>query len=277
MKTSKFIIAALALGAIIFTSCQKEIEWNNNSDKQHSKAASDNATAENSFSDVFKQASDGLNKANATVSGNKSSYEALSGCATLTITPYDLTTFPKTVTVDFGTTNCMGDDGNNRRGKVIMVTTGWYNDSGTVITVTPDNYYVNDNRVDGIQILTNNGHNAAGHLVYNIETNGTVTTPQGIIHWSCSRQHEWIEGEITHLNPWDDVYLVTGSGEGTTVSNESYTFSVVVPLRVKIGCPWVTSGILQVNSGNYEMTVDYGDGNCDSQATVTINGTVYNI
>jgi hypothetical protein len=74
--------------------------------------------------------------------------------------------------VNFGATNCQGNDGRNRRGALVTIAfTGKYRDSLTVITVTPQNYFVDDNQVTGSKTITNKGHNAAHHLVYEINAN----------------------------------------------------------------------------------------------------------
>ncbi|PKP03143.1 MAG: hypothetical protein CVU11_09255, partial [Bacteroidetes bacterium HGW-Bacteroidetes-6] len=207
MKKSFFLISLIIAfaGVVVVSSCRKDDENNN---ENNYRSAIDNATAENMFDDVFRQATDGVNSAQDSVEGTKTSEHVLSSCATLTITPFDLITFPKTVIVDFGTTNCLGSDGRYRRGSVEMSITGWYRDSGSVITVTPHNYYVNDNYIQGVKTLTNNGHNTSSNLTYTLVVNGTVTTSEGTISWSSTRYHEWIEGESTILNPWDDVYLI---------------------------------------------------------------------
>jgi len=272
MKRNTLFILALVLGVTtLFSSCKKE-EDNNNY-----RSALDNATAENMFSDVFKQATDGMVAAQDSAEGNKNCMATMAACATLTIIPFDLTTFPKTVTVDFGSANCLGSDGRYRRGIVTMTTTGWYRDSSTVITVTPQNYYVNDNLVQGTKTITNLGHNTNGKLVYALFVDGTVTTSDGTIEWTSTRQHEWIEGESTVFNPYDDVYLITGTAEGTNVEGEEFDVVVNTALRVQIGCRWITAGSLTLTSGNFTMIVNYGDGACDAAATVTINGEVYNI
>jgi len=274
MKQSFFFLLALALSALtILSSCKKD----DDDDKNKYQSAVDNATAENMFSDVFKQATDGMIAAQDSAEGSKNCMESMASCATLTISPFDLTTFPKTVTVDFGTVNCMGTDGRYRRGVVTMTTTGWYRDSGTVITVTPQNYYVNENLVQGTKTITNMGHNNAGNLVYALFVDGTVTNSDGTIEWTSTRQHEWIEGEPTVFNPWDDVYLITGTADGVNIQNEEFHVVVNTALRVQVGCRWITAGSLTLTSGNFTMLVNYGDGACDAAATVTINGAVYNI
>lgn len=275
MKTNRIILAALLAVAIVSTSCRKDDDVT--PPDFTNRSASDNAKAESMFNDVSKQATDGLEQAKLTVEGDRSSYSPLNSNTTVTISPYDLTTFPKTITIDFGSSNTICDDGHLRRGKIVIVTTGWYRDSGTVITVTPENYFVDDNLVEGYEMLTNNGHNAAGNLNYDYEIDGTVTTNEGVIFWHSERNNEWIEGESTVFNPWDDVYLVTGSAYGTNIEGEDYTINITSPLRVQIGCRWVTAGVLVIESGNYQLIVDYGDGSCDGLVTVTWNGTDYQI
>lgn len=275
MKTQRIIFAAILAFTVAATSCQKDLEID--LPEAPNRSAVDNANAENCFNDVFKQAEDGMGMAKETVEGNRSAYNSLSGVATVTIDPFDLTTFPKTITVDFGPNNVMCNDGKLRRGRLIIVTTGWYRDSGTFITVSPDAYYVNDNHVQGYHNITNNGHNLAGNLNYDIEIDGTVTTQEGTIYWHSDRNNEWIEGESTILNPWDDVYLVTGTAYGTNIAGENFTWTIVSPLRVEIGCKWVTKGVLMLESGNNQLLIDYGDGNCDGLVTVTYNGTEYQI
>jgi len=274
MKTPKFLLAALMLFAVVATSCQKDEDVKD--PKDVNRAAVDNAKAENAFADLFKQSGDGLMQANETVSGNHAMYSSLAGNVTLTITPYDLTTFPKTITLDYGSTNVLCNDGNYRRGKIVVVATGWYYDSLSVTTVTPDGYYLNDNLVEGVISYTCKGHNAAGHMNHDVYIDGTVTGIDGsMISYHSERNYEWIEGEPTTLNPWDDVYLIHGTAYGTNIYGEDYTMTVTTPLRLQAGCRWITEGIMVIESNGNQMTVDYGDGNCDGTVVITLNGNNY--
>jgi hypothetical protein len=46
----------------------------------------------------------------------------------------------------------------------------------------------------------------------------------------------------------------------------------------KLNCQWVSQGILNIQPEGWPLfVVDYGDGTCDNQATVTVNGQVYYI
>lgn len=274
MKIKNLILIAIVSFSVLTMSCNRDRANENFS----LRSARDNATAENMFDDLFKQASDGLVYAEDSASGGRGmQYLYSGGCATVTITPFDLVTFPKTITIDFGTTNCLGNDGRYRRGVIELVTTGWYRDSGTVITVTPQNYFVDDNQITGYKTVTNMGHNQAGNLNYDVEIDGTVITSEGTITHVSSRNREWIEGESTVFNPWDDKYLITGTAHGTNVEGEPYTMTILQALQVQFGCRWVQAGILQIESGGYTIVVEYGDGSCDANAVVTINGNTYNI
>jgi len=144
-------------------------------------------------------------------------HNVLASCATITITPFDLTTFPKIIVVNFGTTNCLCNAGRYRRGKLNLVTTGWVRNSGTVITITPQDYYVNNNKVEGQNTISNKGRNTAGHINYDIVVHGTISTFEGTTSLDCVRNHEWIEGDNTIFNPWDDVFLIRGEAWGTSI------------------------------------------------------------
>jgi hypothetical protein len=272
----KSLLFFILVFSIILTSCNKD-------DKEYNtKVAENYALGESMFSDVFKQVTDGSLWAEDTITnkGAKSSYTSLtSSCATLSITPFDLTTFPKTLIVDYGTTNCLCSDGRYRRGVINAVLTGWYRDSSTVITINPSNYFVNDYLVEGTKTVTNKGHNTSGNLEYDIVvTNGSITGQEGTSTWNTNRTNEWIEGESTIFNPWDDVYLIRGSANGVTVESEAYTMNILQDLRVELSCKWIVSGLLRIEGSNsYTIDVDYGNGNCDALAVVTINNYSINI
>jgi hypothetical protein len=267
---SLFVVATIG---ILISSCRKREEKDNDTG-----AASDNSLAEGTYNDVN-------NIADEASTGSLSSYLAphddgyksvLSTCATVTI---DTTVSPRLITVDFGATNCMCSDGRNRRGKVLVSYTGAYRDSASTHTITFDNYFVNDNQIMGSKTVTNNGHNAAGHLVYSVQVNGQIIKASGggTITWTSNRVREWIAGESTPI--WsDDSYLITGSANGTSAAGNSFTANITSPLRKNIGCRHFVSGTVALTpTGKATRYIDFGSGACDNQATVTINGNVYNI
>ena len=191
----------------------------------------------------------------------------------------DTVSVPHTLLIDFGTTNCMGTDGRNRRGRMTVTFTGRYRDPGTVITITPEDYYVNDYRLQGVKTVTNAGLNGEGQPFFSVSVNGTVTAPDGA--WTSTHSYQrtrtWIVGSDTP-QLLDDVYLITGNGTGISRNGSTFSLLITTPLRVEVGCPWIVSGVLQIIPATLETrTVNYGNGACDSQLTVTVNGSTFTI
>lgn len=183
------------------------------------------------------------------------------------------------ITIDFGDENCMCQDGKYRRGKIMNTYSGAYWQSGTVITHSFDDYYVNDHHVIGEKVVTNQGENDLGHPWYSMETHGAVITAQSgdTITWNSERTREWVEGDTT-WERFDDVYLIDGISYGANRQGRDYTIEITESLRKEIGCPHIVSGVRVTNvEGKPERMLDYGDGTCDNQATLTINGNTYTI
>lgn len=276
MKTMKsFVMIMLGMAALMMVqSCRKDEEPQK---PNFQRVARDNAIAQAAFDDLGNQTKIGVEEAEQETSGNKGLLGGLQNtCATITITPFDWTTFPKTIVIDFGN-GCVGNDGKIRSGQITIHTTGWYRQEGTVITVSTDNYKVNGVLVQGTKTITNEGRNANQNLVYSLYINGTVTTPEGTISFESERQHEWIAGEPTLLNPWDDEYLITGWQKGQSTGGDQYEIIVLEPLHLKLNCPHLVAGKLKITIDGYQddIYVDYGDGNCDNIAIITYMGQTY--
>jgi len=278
MRTTKNMFKYLMVAATVgmfFTSCRKDKDPKDSD----TSAASDNALAEGTYNDVNNiadQASTGTMTSYLTPIETENKSSLLSTCATIT---NDTLVTPHILTIDFGASNCMCNDGRYRRGIINVSYSGHYRDSASTHTITFTNYYVNDNQILGTKTVTNNGHNAAGNLTYSVVVNGQIIKAGGggTINWTSNRTREWILGESTPT--WsDDVYLITGSANGTNASGNSYTMTITSALRREIGCHHFVSGTLTITpSGKPTRYVDFGAGACDNQATVTINGNVYNI
>ncbi|MDF2451118.1 MAG: hypothetical protein K0S26_622 [Bacteroidota bacterium] len=280
MKTRKLTLG-LALAAIvtagIFSSCKKKEKEEKDSD---TAGAADQSLASSTVNDMTS-ISDEAAKTYSVSSFRTSDASGLlaASCASITI---DTLAAAKTITVNFGATNCVCNDGRARRGSLIISFTGRYRDSLTVITVTPQNYYVNDNQVTGSKTITNKGHNAAHHLVYEINANIQITKANsgGTISLQTNRQREWLTGENT-LQWNDDIYSITGTASGSTSNGNSFTSNITSPLirNMSFGCRrHFTQGTLEhTPGGKATRYIDFGNGTCDDQATVTINGNTYTI
>ncbi len=279
MKTKHISFAVIIFSVVftsLFASCKKKEKEETDSD---TSSAADQSLASSIVNDMTSIA-DEAGRTNSVSSFRTSNSTAiLSNCATVS---FDTLAAAKTVTVNFGSSNCLGNDGRYRRGALILNFTGRYRDSLTVITVTPQNYFVNDNQVTGSKTITNNGHNAAHHLVYSIQANIQIVRANngGTITWQSNRQREWTAGETT-LSWQDDLYSITGNASGTSAGGGTFQSNITSPLirNMAPGCRrYFTAGIIaHTPAGKATRYLDYGNGNCDDLATVTINGNTYPI
>lgn len=281
MKNKAFypIIFMAASATLMFTACKKDTkEEVKDSD---TSAAFDHVLASNIDNDMIN-ISDEAGRTYSVSSFKTNDTESLLAVSCATVTLDTISSPTKTITVNFGTTNCTCNDGRTRRGALQLTFTGKYRDSLTVITVTPINYFVNDNQVAGSKTITNKGHNAANHLVYEIISNLTITKAAGagVINWQSTRNREWTAGESTAI--WsDDMYSITGNASGSTSGGSTFASVITSPLirNMAFSCRrhFVQGVFEHTPSGKLTRIVDFGNGACDNLALVTIGGTSYTI
>ncbi|MBK7887358.1 MAG: hypothetical protein IPJ86_08645 [Bacteroidetes bacterium] len=272
--------ALMGVVALSLSACKKEKE----SIDSDTASVAEYAMSDAAFNDVASisdEAYDGSLDSYRIQNGG-SSEKVMTTCATIT---FDTTVTPKTLTIDFGPSDCLCGDGNYRRGAIIVSWTGPYKDSGSVRTITFNNYFVNYNQILGTKTVTNNGRNTSGNLSYTVTVNGSVVwDPQyfgggGTSTFTSTRTRVWIAGEGT-LGWLDDVYLISGSTNGTTRAGSTYTMVTTEALKKEIGFKHFTDGVLEFTpSGKYTRVIDYGyvNGQRDALAQVTINGYTFTI
>ncbi len=279
MKLTKATLLLLLITGLSFTACKKDKnEPDDDAVEYGTTSSTDNSLADKLMTDAF-------NQVDATASDEdslKANTQVLASCADVTVEASNnpSASNPNELWIDFGS-GCTDSAGVTRKGNIHATMTGKYRDSGTVITTHLIDYYVNDHKVEGVKTVTNEGHNSDGNLWYSIKVDSVkVTDPDNnwTATWESDRTREWVEGEGTKWNPWDDVYELDGTAQGVNRSGRSYDVEITTPLEVKIGCPWVRSGQLEVRPDSLATRyVDYGNGKCDSEATVTVNGNNYTI
>lgn len=282
MKNNKLLILLTLIFLSLVYSCKKDEEVTIDNSTVSVK---DNGAAENLFADIKKVVEEAANDEGQSARGEKAGSYSFGTCATVTINPaWGDTTWPKVMEIDFGTSNCTGVYGINRRGKLVVTLSDRYRNTGSTLTVQPQGYYINDIKVDGTKTLTNKGLNTNNNLEFEVSVvNGAITyTDNSVTTWASTRTNEWIEGDSTSLfthglaGICDDVYLITGSANGINRNGIAYTVNITSPLRKEVCCRWLVSGSLDlIPSGFATRTVDFGTGDCDNKATITINGNVY--
>lgn len=246
-------------------------------------SAKNNSYAENVFADIFKWVNDAqLNMENElfnAAKGINTTENDLKNNVIITLSPMDTTTWPKMLTINFGPNNVMCLDGKKRKGKISAAITGRFNNPGTVITIIPSNYYINDFYTEGTLKIICAGFTGSGNILFREDVKeAKVATPDGTIYWECDRDRELISGKETPWpNIYDDVYKITGSSWGTDVTGRIYETNIVNPLKYNMNCKWVKEGSLEITpEGISVRSVDYGDDGCNPHASVTIADKTYN-
>ena len=269
--------AALASGLLLTASCHRAevLADDVTSAEDLGQGDEENATTADLVEAAAPQ--DFTTSASTTIASAAELKALASGCLTRT---YDAAT--RTLTLDFGPTNCLCPDGRYRRGQITAVFSGPYRQAGAVVTINRTNYFVNDNQHLGTRVITNLGEGSFDLSVQNasiIFANGGGTTS-----WSSQRRYTRTAGFGTPTI-LDDAYSITGSLTGTNRRSVAYTATIKSPLIKKFaaGCArhFVAGTIELTNSNTKAMLINYdpsGSAACDNIASVTVNGhtrTIY--
>lgn len=299
MKTRKFPIALIALmlvWAVLMPSCKKK----DNDKDEDTTEASDHSLSENVESDIVNiggQASDAK-------SGNLSSYKGINTSELLTscaLVKRD--SINKIDSVIFNGSTCV--DGRTRSGILIFDYSAsihgakHYRDPGFSCTVKSVNYVVDGNAINIINKTINNttdlNFNPANtNLTWSINSHIQITKAnnEGTVDFSCNRVKTLLntsDPNVYHGSPtpitWNLAKIgITGNASGTTIKGKSFTANVTSQLvRDFGGCsingrhPFIQGTIEFTPSDKATRTVDFGNGSCDLDATVTIKGKTKNI
>jgi hypothetical protein len=273
MFTKRFfsILTIGLLAGISIISCQKEKQADNAADLEMTEKS---AQAEAIFDEMTEIADQAYESEIFNLKDGPDAADRLGNCVTITL---DTTVMPRVLTIDFGEENCLCRDGKWRRGKIIVTFTGHYHQTGTVITHSFENFYVNDNHIEGQRVLTNHGPNSSGFPETSIVSEGTITFNQSglILTIENNRLRTWIEG-YNQPGWWNNVFLIEGSGSHSFSNGNGFTRTILDPLRREAACHHFVSGTIETVPVNKPARIlDYGDGECDNIATLTINGETY--
>jgi len=198
--------------------------------------------------------------------------------------------FPIKVVVDFGTAGCLGNDGHTRRGKIITEYTGRLIFAGSVATTTFDGFYIDSIKVEGTHRVQNTSSttNSTPNRQFTVDViNGKLSKPSGnYTEWSSHKVITQIEGLVTPDYARDDAFRIEGTAHGRVRRNDlvvAWDATVVEPLIKRFNCRWITKGRIRTvrlnNSASspWVAVLDFGNGDCDNQAVITINGVPHQI
>ena len=272
---ARLLVMATILSASMFYSCSKDDSPDNATPPEDLTAQE--LTAASIQSDlVFDDVSSEVLQ--VTLNGTTGAASTTSAaCATVTISPQDLTTWPKTITIDYGSTGCVGINGWVRKGKISYTLTKLPRETGAVVNVSFDNYFVNGYKLEGSYSITNNGSADANLNITTRLVNGKITYPDGKWYTRTSTINwQQVAGSAT-ASVLDDEFNVTGEAVIKSSANNELITSSKTPLLRKVTCGNFVSGQLNVAYNGIAGVLDFGGGTCDKKATLSLGTRNYEV
>jgi len=266
MKTiAKRLTVLCALSLNLFTSCVTEdVE---NQETNFSVVNSTRAIeADNAIEGVFTI----LNRAiDENVGPNRNpSFSLFPECTTITIV---LTGDTGVITLDFGE-SCQLNNGSFVSGKII-INYGAFIAGTRILNYVFEDFFYNENGIEGggedvWQIANGNGNPQS-----TINETITVSFPNTDVTATRIgyRVVEWVEGVGT--GTWqDNVYHITGTWNTSFTNGFEREGVITDKLVCKMSCTYLVSGILEISQEGFIGILDFGDGTCDNEVVLTING-----
>jgi hypothetical protein len=259
--------------AVTFISCKKEKDTNNNNiESEATTHADDEFRISNELDAVSADANLMLGSENA-FSGRSEEVQSLICDAIVAI---DTTTDPRTITITYNGTNCLGN--RTRTGVVIlsMPQNVRWNDAGAVVTVTYQNLKItrlSDNKnitINGVVTFTNE----SGGLLINLPTLNSLThlvNSSGItVTFDNGAQRNW-QVARKQVYTYNNGVVLTVSGNhsengisniaawGTNRFGGSFVTSTLSPLVIRQDCnARITEGALKHTTPLFTATSSFG-------------------
>ena len=251
-KTVKFIGIALIGIALFSTSCKKKEEQ-----EEYNQVAVDASSSEDD---------EMMTRDEEILVGSPCNYDLtqiLAPCAVVTETS---ATFPKTITIDYGT-GCTNSNGVTKKGKVIIYMSNPLSTVGAVRQISFDGFYVNATQITGTKNLENTGEHASGNALISVDADLTFTNSNGTRTRSSDHVREWIGQTTCALT--DDEFLITGSGSVTRNNETVRPYSITTAIHIKNSCRYPVAGEIDFGVSNRGCIINYGTGECDEFAQLT--------
>ncbi|WP_144017484.1 hypothetical protein [Ekhidna lutea] len=180
----------------------------------------------------------------------------------------------KTLTIDYGD-GCEIRGGRVLKGKIIIE----YNERklvpGAFRIITLEDFFIDEVQVEGTRTLTNISESLDDNLTFNIVLeDGKLTFEDGS---TATRDADHTKTWIRANNPLNDEFHVEGGASGSNREDIRYEVEILEKLVFKRSCRASrvfipVSGIKQITFGDNVAVINFGDGDCDNEVTITING-----
>ena len=251
-------IILVSILVLTFNSCKKE------KPDTETQSAVDNNICESEFTAIMPN----VNSFGIRENGVKS---MLPACPAITIDSSK--GWPRILTIDYAAGCTDSIDGKTRKGQVICKFYSRWNTIPSKVTVTLQNYYVNNINYTADSITISRD---AVNRFTNIIHKGKCISSAWTLEWASKRSTTQTAGISTPSNPNDDVFEFTGNAEGRDRNGLAYTLVIATPIVKRSSCQWIESGKLDLTpNGLATRSVNFGTGTCDNKATLIIDGNSF--
>lgn len=302
MKKAGFLtrlITAFLFGTLLFVGCKKESSNGLTTQEEEQVAvfsAESEVESQFVFDDIFNNVLGvnaevgiggvGIFGRTTTSNSRTEGTDSLPHCVHVSVEPLQPHVFPKTVVIDFGS-GCTSH-GHLRAGKITTVYTGRLTEPGKSATTTFEDFRIDSFSIEGTYVITNTTAPSANQRQFKTEIiNANVSkTNDNYEELNASRIITQIEGNGTPLFPSDDIFRITGNSDGKTRRGSLlvlWTSEIQEPLIKRFTCRWFSKGVIKTmrnglpSNTPWTAVLDFGNGDCDNKATLTVNGTAHQI
>jgi len=180
------------------------------------------------------------------------------------------------IILDYGE-GCTTKRQQEAKGKIIIHIDPSIETATVNMTYSFENFYINDKKIEGsvqkLRSRTNANGNPQSQITKNIkiiQEGGAYSTIEG------QRTREWIDGQGNEL--WgDNVFSITGNWTITKKDGTVFTTTIIEPLIRTLACRFIITGLVEIKKADTMSQLDYGSGECDDIATITKDGSSYEI
>lgn len=174
------------------------------------------------------------------------------------------------VTLDFGSEGCIVH-GHLIKGQIVFEYTRNPEAQQIMINYNLVDFYFDAKNIIGSRSILKELSNENGNPQFTHNLSVTVIWPNGVqASREGTRIREWVEGFGSGIFS-DNVFEITGDWSATFVNGNTHTYEVLIPLRREVICDYFVSGSFDVQRTNFGGVFDFGNGDCDNQATFTFN------
>ncbi len=183
---------------------------------------------------------------------------------------------PFSISLDWGT-GCKNSDGVTRSGKINLSLSGMMNEKNSVATMKIENFVSDGKKITGVTKITYLGPNAGNNWPrYGVLSEGKIEfADKSVVTYRSESVRLQAEGSGT-ASIADDIWRTEiSSARGVNKDGTTWTAKTTKVMIKKGDCKWYNSGTLEITPGKGDVkTIDFGDGTCDSKATMKIGDKI---